>query len=90
MWLWASHSVCRLVSGRPNKCAQEEADDPVEVLVGTRGKWMFVKDYLNKKIVCHSKIQEELGKGELAGEMGGVKQRSLVYSGNWVNSLQTG
>lgn len=49
----------------------EEAEDPVEVLVGTRGKWMFVKDdCLNKKILCHSTIQDELGKEGSAGETG--------------------
>lgn len=65
-------------------------EDPVEALVGTRGKWVFVKDCCKKEIVCHSKTDEELGKGGIAGETGGVRQRSLVYSGNWANSLRTG
>lgn len=60
----------------------------MEVLVGTRGRWVFVKDCLNKEIVRHSKIDEELGvRGGSAGETGGIRQRSSVYSGNWANSL---
>lgn len=43
---------------------------------------------LNKEIVRHSKIDEELGvRGGSAGETGGIRQRSSVYSGNWANSL---